>query len=137
MAGETDKAALVAEIAAARARLTETGDSLRVACEGVRAKLDVPARAKKSFAQHKPAWLGGAALVGLLLSKIPARSKTVLIERGAGLAAPSKLAMLWSAAKFVGAVAKPFIGDLTGERITELMRRFSKKGPRSDKDTAA
>lgn len=136
MAGETDKAALVAELAAARARLTETGDGLRVTCESVRAKLDVPARAKESFAEHKPAWLGGAALVGLLLSKLPARSKTVVIERGAGLGASGKLAMLWGAAKFAGAIAKPFIGDLTGERITELMRRFSKKGVPSDKDAA-
>ncbi len=130
MAGETepDKAALLAEIAAARARLVETGEGLRAALECVRHKLDVPTRAKESFQENKPAWIGGAALVGLLLSKIPARKKTVLVERGLGIAAGGKLAMLWGAAKFAGAIAKPFIGDITGERINELMRRFSKKG---------
>ena len=138
MAGETDKAALVVALAAARARLTETGESLCVACEGVRAKLDVPARAKESFAEHKSVWLGGSALVGFLLSKLPARSKTVVIERGAGLVAPGKFAMLWDAAKFAGAVARPFIGDLTSERINELLRRFSKKSPPPpNKDAAA
>jgi hypothetical protein len=134
MAGETepDKAALLAEIAAARARLVETGEGLRAAFEDVRHKLDVPTRAKESFQENKPAWIGGAALVGLLLSKIPARKKTVLVERGLGLAAGGKLAMLWGAAKFAATLAKPFIGDITGERIHELVGRFSKKIPRTE-----
>ena len=113
-------------------------DTTIVKLDSVRAKLDVPARAKESFAEHKSVWLGGSALVGFLLSKIPARSKTVVIERGAGLAASGKFAMLWDAAKFAGAVARPFIGDLTSERINELLRRFSKKSPPPpNKDAAA
>src|SRR5437867_2876642 len=74
MAGPTnpDKIALVAELATARSRLSETGAALRAA-------LDVPSRAKESFRRHRPTWLGGAALLGLVLSKLPTRRKTVFV----------------------------------------------------------
>ena len=124
---EPDKAALLAESAAARARLAETGESLRVALDEVRQKLDVPARAKESFQEHKAAWLGSAGILGLLLSKIPARQKTVIVGGTSALASASKLSMLWGAAKLVGSIAKPFIGEITGERLAELARRYSKK----------
>ena len=64
MAGSAqhDKHAIVAEIAAARTRLSATGEALR-------RSLDVTERAKENFKRHKPAWLSGAAIVGFVLSK--------------------------------------------------------------------
>lgn len=70
MAGpaEHDKLAIVAELAAARARLSATGEALR-------RSLDVTARAKENFQRHKPAWLSGAAIFGFVLSKLPSRKR--------------------------------------------------------------
>ena len=125
MAGstETDKTAILAELAAARARLSETG-------EGLRRQLDVASRAKESFREHRPAWLGGAALVGLVLSKIPARKKTVLIERGTGKAigAAGKLGVAWTVAKFAFDFAKPLVTEFAGKHAGDIARRFGKGG---------
>jgi hypothetical protein len=121
MAGpaEQDKQAIVAELAAARARLSSTGEALR-------RSLDVPARAKESFKHHRPAWLGGAAFVGLVLSKLPSRKKTVFVERATGkaLGATGKLGAIFSTAKFVMTVAAPLFSDLAGGGLGEILKRF-------------
>ena len=85
----------VIECATARSRLSETASALRAA-------LDVPSRAKESFQRHRPTWLGGAALLGLVLSKLPSRRSTVFVERATGkaLGAAGKLGFAWTAAKF-------------------------------------
>jgi len=131
MAGpaETDKSALVAELAAARARLSETGDALR-------RQLDVPARARESFVRHRPAWLGGAALAGLVLSKLPARKKTVLIERATGKAigAAGKLGIVWSVAKFAFDLARPLLAEFAGKHAGDLARRFGKGAGQHEND---
>ena len=121
MAGPTehDKLAIVAELAAARTRLSVTGDALRHS-------LDVPARAKESFKRHKPAWLGGAAIVGFVLSKLPSRKRTVFVERATGkvLGAAGKIGAIFSAAKFAFTFAKPLLSEIAGGRLAEILKRF-------------
>jgi hypothetical protein len=123
MAGpaEQDKQALVAELAAARTRLSMTGDALR-------RSLDLPARAKESFKRHRPTWLSGAAIVGFVLSKLPARSKTVFVERATGkaLGVAGKVGALFSAAKFAMKFAGPVIADFAGGSIAEILKRFQR-----------
>ena len=123
MAGSAhpDKTALVAELAAARSRLSEAGGALRTA-------LDLPSRAKESFKRHRPTWLGGAALAGLVLSKLPTRRKTVFVERATGKAigASGKLGLMWTAAKFAFDLAAPFVSELAGKRFGDIAKRFSR-----------
>src|SRR6266446_2631889 len=123
MAGskDTDKDALVAELATARARLSETGAALRAA-------LDVPTRAKESFRRHRPTWLGGAALLGLVLSKLPTRRKTVFVERATGKAIgmTGKIGFIWTAAKFAFDLAKPVISEIAGKSFGEIARKFAR-----------
>ena len=127
MAGpaELDKRAIVAALAAARARISATGEALRLS-------LDVPARASESFQRRRPAWLGGAAIVGFVLSKLPSREKTVFVERATGkllgaagkLGAVGKIGALFSAAKFAINFARPLISELSGDGLGEFMKRF-------------
>lgn len=123
MAGPTkpDKTALVAELAAARSRLSETGGALRIA-------IDVPARAKASFQKHRPTWLGGAALLGLVLSKLPTRRKTVFVERttGKAIGAAAKLGFLWPAVKMAFDLALPVVSEAAGKHFGDLRKKFAR-----------
>ncbi len=123
MAGsaEHDRQAIVAELAAARARLSATGEALR-------RSLDVSARVKENFQRHRPAWLGGTALVGFLLSKLPARKKTVFVERVSGkvLGAAGKLGALFSAAKFAIRFAAPLVSEFASKGLGEIVKRFQR-----------
>ncbi len=109
---DDDKAALIAELDAARAKIAEAG-------EDVRRKFDVSARAKESFKKNRPIWLGGAAIFGLLLSKLPARKTTVFVDQASG--ATGKLGAAWGVLKFAGGLAKPFLGDLAAKWIAARM----------------
>lgn len=116
-----EKRAVLAELTAARKRLSATGENLR-------RTLDVPARTRESFTRHRPAWIGGAALVGLVLSKLPARSKTVFVEKVSGkpLAAVGKLGTAWAVAKFAFDIAKPLVETLAGKNLGEIAKIFTR-----------
>ena len=90
----------------------------------------MPARAKESFKRHKPTWLGSAAIVGFVLSKLPSRKKTIIVERATGqvLGAAGKLGAIFSAAKFVLNFASPLLSEAAGGGIAELLKRFRKPG---------
>lgn len=121
MAGsaEQNKRAIVAELAAARARLSATGEALRHA-------LDMPARARESFKRHRPTWLTGATIVGFVLSKIPARNKTLIVERVTGtvLGASGKWGALLSTAKLAANFASPVISGLAESGLAAIRKRF-------------
>ena len=131
MAGsaEQDKLAIVAELAAARSRLSAAGEALR-------RSLDVTARAKENFARHKPAWLSGAAIFGFILSKLPSRKKTVFVERTTGkvLGAAGKIGAIFSAAKFAINFARPFFSDLSSAGLGEFLKRFQQLGKSAQHD---
>jgi hypothetical protein len=137
MDGDADKAALIAELAAARARITESGRTLEEAGSALKEKLNLPSRIKASYERHKPAWLGAAALFGFLLSRIPARKKVVYVERSTGrtLGPAGKASALWAAVKMAATFAKPFLSELATQRLGALAQRFVQRGgPPSDSD---
>jgi len=127
------KQEIVAALAAARERISTTGDALRES-------LDVTSRATENFQQHRPVWLSGAALVGFVLSRLPARKKTVFVERATGnvigaagrLGAIGRLGSLFSAAKTAIDIARPLLSELSGGPLGDAIKRFrrkSKSGP--------
>ena len=119
MAESPRKEFLRAELAAARDRLG--GHTL-----GLRRKLS-PAEAVKRGVHHYPAaWFGGAVLLGLLLSRIPARRKKVKVEvpsrrgdiqaSGAG-----KAVLVATVLKFGLELAKPSLLRWLRGRVTDYV----------------
>lgn len=125
------KAVLIAEIEAARAKVAVTGAALQAAGEGMRKSFDIPARARASFEKHRPAWLGGAALVGLLLSKIPARKKTIFVETASGVVMGNagKIGKVVGLLKFAGKMARPFLGDLAAKWVASRVAKPEAAAP--------
>src|ERR1043166_6563704 len=103
MAETTDKQELAAELARARGKRTGYATAIR-------RDLDVGARLKSSVIRNPCAWYAGAAVVGLLLSKIPTlRRKVVVAPRISfpGRPKTGKLAMVFGLLKFAADFAKP------------------------------
>jgi hypothetical protein len=74
MAHDARKAELIAALDRARSRLAANAHALRD-------DLDPLARARRSFQRNGFAWVGGATLLGVLLARLPARTKTVTVDR--------------------------------------------------------
>ena len=106
MANATDKETLIDELAVARGELGGYTAALRH-------DLDIGARLKRTFRSHPATWFGGAALLGLLLSKALPRRGKVVIKRPAfsskETAAAGKAAFALTALKFGLDFAKPVL----------------------------
>src|SRR6476619_5736166 len=68
------KAELIAQLGNARARMT--GHS-----RGARAHLHPGQKFRALFRRYRVSWLGGAAILGLVLAKLPPRTKKVPARR--------------------------------------------------------
>jgi hypothetical protein len=75
MADTARKRELIAQLDRARSRATAHQRELTQ-------DLQVGDKLKESVNSHRGTWLGAAALVGLLISKIPPRTKTIKISAG-------------------------------------------------------
>ena len=119
MAGNEDrKAALTAELARARAEIGGAADV-------VRARLDFGARARQSVSHHRWWWLGGAVLAGVLLAKLPARTKKIYVdEKGRKLPRSSAVTagLLLGAVKIAFDLAKPSLLKMAARRAEDFVR---------------
>ena len=107
MANPPDRKALIAELAASR-------DALTAYTTAIRHDLDFGAKLNRSFRGNQTAWLGGAALLGLLLSKVlPNRRKVV---SHTPVAEAGKAALLLTVLKFGLNFAKPALFEWMKER---------------------
>jgi len=115
------KLALAADLDRARARLARSAEALRH-------DLNVPAHLKQSFHQHKTAYIGGATLFGLILSKLPARKKKVYVERkGKDTIKEVEKAGLWLILlKFLFNAVRPMLANLLAKQVTDFVKSRSR-----------
>jgi hypothetical protein len=122
MAEDTRKQTLIAELAAARNRLEGYTRALH-------SDLNVGAHLKSGFARNPVTWVGGAALLGLLLSKIPPARRKVVVKgptlRGNQAEKAGKAAMLVTLLKFGLDFAKPALLRWANQKL------FSRSHPAS------
>lgn len=125
MADSTDKTKLTAELAAARGRMAGYVAALRH-------DFDFGAKLKVGVAKNPAAWFAGAAVVGLLLSKIPPSPRKVVVKgpalRGSQAEQGGKAALLLTLLKFSLDFAKPALIAWTKKSIfTGRSRRASER----------
>ena len=121
MAEQSVKIALAADLDRARARLARNADALL-------RDLDVPAHLKHSFHENKAAYIGGATVFGLLLSKLPARKKKIYVERkGSGSVKEVEKAGLWLVLlQFLFKTFRPMITSLIAKQATDFIKSRSR-----------
>lgn len=122
MADDPLKAELTAQLA--RSRQLFSRDLARL-----REDFDVPGHIKRNFVNHSTVWIGGAAALGWILSKLPSRSRIGRDDKKSDLKEPKVpdmkrpsllpgvLTLLFSAARpAVTAYARKKIADLASSR---------------------
>lgn len=101
----------------ARARLARNFDALRH-------DLDVGAHLKQSFHQNKAAYIGGATVFGLLLSKLPTRKKKIYVDRKSkdGIKQAEAAGVWLILLQFVFKTLRPLLTSFVTKQVTEFVR---------------
>lgn len=117
MAQKNDKAELVAELARARVRLSENAVALRHG-------LDFSTRARQAFKKNPVPWMGGAAVLGLLIARLTSRTKKTEVrvlpkKNDDTLEKAGKAGLLLGITKIAFDFARPFLLRWATRRFTE------------------
>lgn len=115
------KAALIRE-------LDRTRGEMSAHLHGARAHADLGRKVRVSFARNALAWLGGAGLLGLVLSKIPPRAKKVVIRPKvtAPIARAGRAGFVLGALKVVLDLTKPILLAWVTKRIGDVAQTAKK-----------
>ena len=115
MAEDALKAELSAQLAQSRRLFSRNLGRLRE-------DLDVPAHVKRNFTNHSSAWIGGAALLGWILSRFPSRGKTAGAGKKGGPEPVDKKrhSLLPGVAKLLFSAARPALAAFATKKIADL-----------------
>jgi len=117
MAESRVKVELAADLDRARARLARNFGALS-------RDFDVGTHLKHSFHENKAAYIGGATLFGLLLSKLPTRKKKMYVERKSteSLKDVEKAGIWLVLLQLLFKTFRPLITSLVTKQVTEFVR---------------
>jgi hypothetical protein len=120
MAQNDEKAQLIAQLAQARSRLSESVGALRH-------DLDFSSRAKKSFKSSPLPWMGGAAILGLFIARVPRRPKKVVHitpkRKDKTVEKAGKAGLLLAVMKIVFDFVRPFLLRWATRKFTDSFGR--------------
>lgn len=123
MADQGEKVELAARLDSARARLDRNVDALR-------RDLDVGSHLRHSFHENKAAFIGGATMLGLVLSKLPVRRKKVFVDsktKGA-IKGAEKAGVLILVLQFLFKTFQPMLTSLISRQVTDFVKRQGHSG---------
>jgi hypothetical protein len=96
---------------------------------GVRQHAHPGKKLRASFSQHKLAWLGGAALLGLVLARPSRRNKkTSSAAAPDSVARSAKAGLLIGALKLAFDLSKPLLTSWATNQLTELAKKNAARG---------
>ncbi|MEP6669581.1 MAG: hypothetical protein ABJF10_10540 [Chthoniobacter sp.] len=127
MAEDEHKAELVDALAHSRAHIT--GNALALGRD-----LDFVSRARRAFKTHPAVWIGGAVLLGLVISRLPLRRKApAAAPRKGKNAEPTiekveKAGLLLGALKIAFDIARPTIMGWATRRVAEYFEAGNRGG---------
>lgn len=118
MADTNTKAELIAQLASARSAISHH-------CTCLRHDLDIPTRLKSAFTRNTGTWLGGAAVTGWLLAKIPSRKKKILVDRSTNkqvkpIKQAEKAGLLLLFVKFIFTLLKPAVVKMLTKKVASF-----------------
>lgn len=119
MAQDDNKAELIAELARARARWTQGALTLRH-------DLDFSTRVKKAFKSSPLPWMGGAALLGLIIARLPRKRTKVVITRKSkepAMETAGKAGLILGALKIAFDFARPTLLHWATQRFSDYAAR--------------
>ena len=117
------KAELIAQLDAQRVQLSASA-------RGLRRSADVGARVKASILQSRAVWFGGAALLGLLLTRLR-RPRQVFVDRQSGkkIQAAERTGLLLAVAKIAFDLARPTLLRWASGKVSEtLAQHLARQG---------
>lgn len=121
MAENDDKAELILELAKSR-------NAMAANVTGLRHDFDFPTRAKKAFKKSPAIWLGAAAIVGLVVARIPGRSKPAVKVKVAArkgedstVEKAGKAGLVFGALKLAFDLARPALMRYATQRVSEYV----------------
>jgi len=122
--------ALFLDIDGTLAEFAKTPDAVRIdpaifaVLPALRRELDFPGRVKGTVMKHPAAWIGGATLFGMLLSKLPARRKKIFGTadgKSAKFAAAGRTGLVVGSLKIAFDLARPALAKWAGQRVADYM----------------
>jgi hypothetical protein len=114
------KAQLIARLARARAEASANTDA-------VREDLQIGEKLKENIGNNRGAWLSGAVLAGLVISKIPPRTKKVVVTSGKAGKVEKEIEAAGKAGLFLGALRMIF--NLVQPFLVKWITRRLQGGP--------
>lgn len=106
------------------AELSRSRTKMASSLAGLRVDMDVPAHFKTAVGRNKSVWLGGAALLGWLISMVPARKKTVkvIVDKGRRTEVKQieKAGLLLGLLKMVFSLLRPMIMGFATKKIADM-----------------
>ena len=116
--GDSRKEQLRAELAHARTALSKRSTTVGEA-------LDFKARIRRNVARNKVAWIGGAVLVGFILSRLPVRQPKVRVRKGGGVdpGTAAKTGILLTVAKVLFDAARPALLKVAMNQLQPLIEK--------------
>lgn len=117
---EHTKNELTAELDRARAKLSRNMAEFR-------RDIDVPAHLNKAVRQNKTLWLSGAAALGLLITKLPARKQKVYVDSRTSkkVREAEKAGLALALAKLAFSAAKPVLMSLATKKLAQAAKAKS------------
>ncbi|MEI8341032.1 MAG: hypothetical protein WCH43_05775 [Verrucomicrobiota bacterium] len=115
MADAALKAELTAQLARSRRLFSRNLSRLRE-------DLDVPAHVKRNFTNHSTAWIGGAALLGWVLSRLPGRTKELphADDAASKPAHKKRAALIPGVARLLFMAARPALTAFATKKIADI-----------------
>lgn len=117
---EERKAELIAALAQSRARMNRSSGHVK---EG----LDLPNRVRHAISKHLPWWIGGAVLLGVVVTKLPRRSRAVVAPRNqksVDTASVAKGGMALAAVKLAFDMTRPILMRIAMQRLRPMVEQW-------------